>query len=74
MLYSKHLRWGHTLSEVGAFIWRHLSTSQDGLTREEIVDAVLSEFDSERATVEEDVSEFLGLLEEREVVTARGDA
>ena len=58
-----------TLNDVGSFIWRLLE-GENGASREEIIDAVLAEYDAEAETVANDVDRFLnklrtaGLIEE----------
>ena len=47
-----------TLNDVGTFIWRMLE-SENGASREEIIDAVLGEYDAEAETVEKDVDRFI---------------
>lgn len=54
------------LNETGAFLWLKL---ENDITEEELVEAVLSEYDIDRKTVEKDVKNFIdeankaGLLE-----------
>ena len=47
-----------TLNDVGTFIWRMLD-SENGADRQEIVNAVLKEYDADAETVEKDVERFL---------------
>ena len=49
------------LTEVGGFIWDLLPNVE---TEEEIVSAVLKEYDADQETVQKDVSAFLGKLKE----------
>ena len=44
------------LNEIGAFIWDRLEKFE---TTEEIVDAILEEYDAQRSEVTQDVEEFL---------------
>lgn len=44
------------LNEIGAFIWDRLEKFE---TTEEIVDAILEEYDAQRGEVTQDVEEFL---------------
>lgn len=53
------------LTEVGAFIWKILP---DVETEEEIVAAVLEEYEAERQQVENDVEEFLEKLRGMEII------
>ena len=48
-----------TLNETGAFIWE---TLQEDKTEADAVDAMLREFDIDRASAEQDVAEFCALL------------
>lgn len=45
-----------TLNESGAFLWRELETEKD---EEQLVKAMLEEYDIDEATVRNDVSEFI---------------
>jgi hypothetical protein len=45
-----------TLNESGAFLWRELETEKD---EEQLVKAMLDEYDVDEATVRKDVSEFI---------------
>ncbi len=47
-----------TLNDVGTFIWRLLE-SENGVSRDEIIDAVLAEYDASREAVEKDVDRYL---------------
>lgn len=53
------------LTEVGAFIWELLP---DALTEEEIVAAVLSQYDVDEATATADVAAFLKKLTDMEIL------
>ena len=48
-----------TLNEVGAFLWEKLSADT---TQEELVRALLDEYDVDEATAREDIQEFLDTL------------
>lgn len=56
-----------TVNEIGAFLWNLL---QDEVTVEDLVKAVLNEYDVDEVTAREDIQEFLdtlvngGILEE----------
>lgn len=45
-----------TVNELGAFLWEKL---QQDITKAELVEAVLDEYEIDRETVEKDVDEFL---------------
>lgn len=45
-----------TVNELGAFLWEKL---QQDITKEELVEAVLDEYEIDQETVEKDVEEFL---------------
>ena len=48
-----------TLNEVGAFLWEKLSADT---TQEELVRALLDEYDVDEATARADIEEFIGKL------------
>lgn len=48
-----------TVNEQGAFLWKKLGTE---ITEEELVDAVLEEYEIDRQTARADVTEFLDIL------------
>lgn len=48
-----------TVNEQGAFLWNKLSSE---VTEEELVDAILEEYEIDRQTAQTDVAEFLGIL------------
>lgn len=54
-----------TLNEVGAFLWEKLPGAENEAA---LVDAVLEEYEADRAEVEKDVSEFLGKLRELKII------
>ncbi len=54
-----------TLNEVGAFLWEKLPEAENEAA---LVDAVLDEYEAERAEVEQDVSEFLSKLRELKII------
>ncbi len=56
------------LDAVGTRIW-HLTTA--GAHENEIVDALLSEYDVDRNSLQADVSRFLQQLSERELLSSR---
>ena len=47
-----------TLNDVGTFIWRMLD-SENGAEKQEIVDAILGEYDIDAETVDKDVDRFI---------------
>ena len=53
------------LTELGAFIWDRLPQVQ---SEEEIVNAILDEYDVEQAQAAQDVSDFFGKLRELEII------
>lgn len=53
------------LTEVGAFIWDLLPSATDA---EQIVNAVLNEYDVDEATATEDVNTFLQKLTEMDII------
>lgn len=48
-----------TLNEVGAFIWNLL---ENDVTKEQIVEKMLSEYDVDKTTAENDVEEYITAL------------
>lgn len=54
-----------TLNEVGAFLWEKLPEAENEAA---LVNAVLEEYEADRAEVEKDVSEFLGKLRELKII------
>lgn len=54
-----------TLNETGAFLWEKLKNET---TKEELLDALLSEYDVEKSVAESDVNEFLKTLHEKELL------
>lgn len=56
----------HSFNETGAFLWELLKTGKTGI---EMIDALLEEFDVDRASAENDVAEFTALVFERKLVT-----
>jgi len=55
----------HSLDEVGSVIWDLLKEPR---TAEEIVSALLDQYQVDRATLEKDVLEFLNTLLERKLI------
>ncbi len=56
-----------TLNDVGTFIWKMLE-SENGASREEIVEAVLAEYDADAQAVEKDVDRFLFKLRTQRLI------
>ncbi len=54
-----------TLNETGAFLWEQL---QEDKTEEELVEALCKEYDINQETAREDVSDFIKLLEQVQVL------
>jgi hypothetical protein len=54
-----------TVNEQGAFLWQQLSGET---TEEQLVDALLNEYDVDRQTAQEDVSEFLQVLQHYDIL------
>lgn len=48
-----------TLNEQGAFLWQKLYSE---ITEEQLVDALLAEYETDRQTAQADVAEFLDIL------------
>ena len=53
------------LNETGAFLWKIL---ENGATEEELVKALLSEYDVDEATAKNDVAGFIGKLTEAKLL------
>ncbi|MBR5156526.1 MAG: PqqD family protein [Clostridia bacterium] len=56
-----------TLNETGAFLWEKLKSK---ISKEELLNALLSEYAVERSVAEADVDEFLKTLSEKELLEA----
>ena len=54
-----------SVNETGAFLWKLLETGTD---REALVEALLSEFEVDRAVAEKDVDAFLAKLQEKALI------
>lgn len=54
-----------TLNETGVFLWKKLEI---GATEEELVKALLSEYDVDEATAKNDVAGFIGKLTEAKLL------
>jgi len=54
-----------TLSETGAFLWKLLQDGKEN--RDDLVKALLEEYDVDRATAEADVTDFLVQLQKESI-------
>ena len=54
-----------SLNETGAFLWNLL---EGGTNREVLIEALLSEFEVDRAVAEKDVDAFLAMLREKALI------
>ena len=63
---SKTFRTMIKLNATGAFIWKLLS--EKDLTEEEVVDALLAEYDVDRAIAENDVHKIVTVLVENNIL------
>lgn len=54
-----------TVNEVGALLWKKL---ENGATEQELVDAVLSEYEIDDATARNDIQDFLKELEKHNIL------
>ena len=54
-----------TVNEVGVFIWKLL---QNDVTLDEIVQAVLDEYDVEESVARKDAADFLAVLQENNIL------
>ncbi len=54
-----------TLNESGAFLWKQL---ENETTLEQILDAMLTEYDVDQATAKADVDEFIELLKKADLL------
>lgn len=62
---AKYFKGMLTLNEVGVFMFECLKKS---VSKDELVDTVLAEYDAERAVVEKDVEEFIAKLKDINVI------
>ena len=56
-----------TLNETGAFLWEKLKNK---VSKEELLEALLSEYDVEKSVAQTDIDEFLKILSEKELLEA----
>ncbi|MDO4586558.1 MAG: PqqD family protein [Planctomycetia bacterium] len=54
-----------TLNETGVFLWKQLETDQ---TKDELVSALLKEYDVDETTAQNDIEAFLKILEENNLL------
>ena len=54
-----------TLNETGAFLWEAL---KNDVTEEELTSALMSEYEVDKETADEDVAEFVSVLREKKVI------
>ncbi len=54
-----------TVNEVGAFIWKQLSSCE---TKEDIVKAILQEYDVDEETARTDLEEFLDVFQKANLI------
>ena len=54
-----------TLNETGGFLWEKLT---QGATKEGLVDAILGEYDIDKATAEKDVDAFIGNVRDNKLL------
>jgi len=54
-----------TLNDTGAFLWQKL---QNEITRENLLDALLAEYDIDKKTAQEDLDEFIEKLQDRKLL------
>lgn len=54
-----------TLNEVGAFLWSQL---ENEITVEELVDALLKEYDVDKATAQKDIDEYITKLKGADLI------
>ena len=55
-----------TVNEQGAFLWQKLGSE---ISEEQLVDAMLAEYEIDRQTAQTDVAEFLDILRQCSVLT-----
>ena len=54
-----------TINSAGAFLWNRLA---EGATEEELLDAMLAEYDVDRDTAKKDIDEFLEKLQKADLI------
>ena len=53
------------LNETGAFLWKIV---EKGCEREDLINALLGEYEVEKETAEKDIDEFIGKLKEAKLI------
>lgn len=53
------------LNEIGAFIWKVL---EKGAEKQDVIDAILEEYDVTRETAEKDADQFINVLKENNIL------
>lgn len=54
-----------TLNETGAFLWKCL---ENDITSEQLCEALMSEYNVDKATAQHDIAEFLNILDSHEIL------
>ncbi len=54
------------LNETGAFLWKNMA--ENDVTEEELLQALLSEYDVEKNVAQTDIKEFINLLKEADLL------
>lgn len=54
-----------TINNAGTFLWKKLI---DGATKEELLDAMLKEYDIDEKTAENDINEFINRLKQADLL------
>ena len=54
-----------TLNPVGAFVWKKL---ENGATKQELVEAVLSEYEVDRQTASADIDRYIEKLRQKNII------
>lgn len=54
-----------TLNPVGAFVWKRL---ENGATKQELVEAVLSEYEVDRQTASADIDRYIEKLRQKNII------
>lgn len=54
-----------TVNEVGAFLWHKL---EDGATEEELLTAILNEYEIDEETAKKDIKDFLAKLDQHKIL------
>lgn len=54
-----------TLNETGVFLWEHIA---EGAKKEDLLDAILGEYDIDEETAKADIDEFVDMLIAKKVI------